>query len=112
MIKEQNIRNLTLSGIAIALCGYVLLEVNHPWLQPQSRLALFGLLGLSFGFLNIHLIKRESIGRVLCGSDWLPVALTLVTYGYVLIQTEPAFSGLWFNGTSLGDRAGQEVAVD
>ena len=112
MIKEQNIRNLALKGLAIALCGFVLVEVNYPLLQPQSRLALFGLLGLSFGFLHIHLIKRESIGRVLCGSDWLPVALTLIAYGYVLIQTEPAFSGLWFNSTSLGDRAGQEVPLD
>ncbi|NQV34123.1 MAG: TRAP transporter large permease subunit, partial [Phycisphaeraceae bacterium] len=112
MIKERNIRNLTLKIIATALCVYVLWEVNSPWLQPQSRLALFGLLGLSFGFLHIHLIKRESIGQVLRLSDWLPVALTGVIYGYVLVQTEPVFSGLWFNSTSLGDRAGQEVTLD
>jgi len=112
VIKEQNIRNLALKGVAMALCGFVLVEVNYPLLQPQSRLALFGLLGLSFGFLHIHLIKRESIGAVLRLSDWLPVALTVLTYGYVLIQTEPAFSSLWFNSTTLGDRAGQEVPLD
>lgn len=112
MIQEQNIRSLSLKGIAVALCVYVLVAVNRSWLQSQSHLALFGLLGLSFAFLHIHLIKRESIGRVLCLSDWLPVALTLFAYSYVLIQTEPLFSGLWFNGTSLGDRAGQEVALD
>ena len=112
MIAEQQIRNTALKCMAIALCVFVLVTVNVPLLQPHSRRVLFAWLGLSFGFLHIHLLKRESIGRVLRLSDWLPVALTLVTYGYVFIQTEPAFSGLWFNSTSLGDRAGQEVAFD
>ncbi|MCF7975878.1 MAG: TRAP transporter fused permease subunit [Phycisphaerae bacterium] len=112
MIKEQNIRNWALKGIAIALCGFVLVEVNYPLVQSQSRLALFGLLGLSFAFLHVHLLNRKSIGRVLRASDWLPVALTLLTFGYVLIQTEPAFSSLWFNSSTLGDRAGQEVPYD
>lgn len=112
MVTEQKIRTLVLKCGAIALCGFVLLEVNRPLLQPQSRLALFGLLGLSFAFLQTHLIKRDRVGRVLRLADWLPVVVTVLTFGYVLIQTEPAFSSLWFNATSLGDRAGQEVAVD
>jgi TRAP transporter 4TM/12TM fusion protein len=111
-MQEQNIRGLVLKGVATLLCVFVLAEVNYPLLQPQSRLALFGMLGLTFSFLHVHLVKRDTIGRVLQLSDWLPVVITLLTFGYVLIQTEPAFSNLWFNNTTLGDRAGQEVAFD
>jgi TRAP transporter 4TM/12TM fusion protein len=90
----------------------VLFEVNYPVLQPQSRLALFGLFGLSFLFLHLPAVTSQRPGRLLLLSDWAPTIATMLCFCYVIIQTEPAFKQLWIGGSTLGDRAGQEVLSD
>ncbi len=109
---QTKIRKVTLMGAAILLCLYVLVEVNIPWLQPQSRLALFGLLGLSMVFLQVPMIKGRTPGRILMLGDWALSIAAIVCFGYVIVQTEPLFSRFWLSGVPLGDRAGQEVTTD
>ena len=111
-IKHPGIRKVTLIGAAILLCHFVLIEVNYPLLQPQSRLALFGLLGLSMVFLTVPMIKKKTSVTILRLSDWVFSIAAIVCFGYVIVQTEPVFTRLWLNGTPLGDRAGQEVMAD
>jgi len=38
--------------------------------------------------------------------------LTVLACSYFVVQTEPAFSGFWINGQSLGNRAGSETTLD
>lgn len=94
------------------MCVFVLAEVNYPVLQPQSRLALFGLLGLFLIFLHRDEPKRKSPGKIPLLSDWVLAAATVLCFGYVVIQTEPVFERLWIGGKALGDRAGMEVVWD
>jgi len=114
LAKEQGtiLRKPILKWAAIALSVFVLIEVNYPLLQPQSRLALFGLLGLSFLYLHIPAVKRWSSSKILRLSDWLPTAATLFCFCYVVVQAEPFFKRFWIGSIALGDRAGQEVAAD
>lgn len=114
MAQEQKIsvRRLILKAASIALCVFVLAEVNYPVLQPQSRLALFGLIGLACIFLQNHPAKHKPAGRVLLLSDWVLAAAAVLCFGYVVVQTEPVFEWLWIGGRALGDRAGVEVAWD
>lgn len=104
--------NLMKKGISLALCAFVLIEVNYPLLQPQSRLALFGLLGLILLFLRGHAVGDSRWGTALHAFDWVLIAASLLSLGYVVLQTEPALSRVWLGGYALGDRAGQEGAVD
>ena len=99
-------------AISFALCAFVLAEVNYPLLQPQSRLALFGLLGFVLLFLNLPLWRGARPGKALRLLDWVLVLAAGLSFGYVIIQTEPGLARFWFNGAALGDRAGQEVAFD
>lgn len=99
-------------GLAGVLCVFVLFEVNYPLLQPQSRLSLFGLLGLAFLFLALPLSKRWEKIAWLKWLDWAFVLVTLACFAYVLVQTEPELSRLWLGASALGDRAGQEVTTD
>ncbi|MHC4521095.1 MAG: hypothetical protein ACYTAS_21080, partial [Planctomycetota bacterium] len=99
-------------GLSVALCLFVIAEVNYPLLQPQSRLALFGLLGLSLLFLHLPIRKSGHPGRWLRLSNGVLVVAALVGLGYVIVQTEPALARFWAGGTALGDRAGQEVGAD
>ena len=106
------IRQRVLQGVSVALCVFVLIEVNYPLLQPQSRLALFGLLGLGLVFVQFPALKNRVPGKFLLCTDWILSGVAILCFGYVIIQTEPAFSRLWIGGSSLGDRAGQEVLSD
>ena len=111
-LKRTPLTELTLKLVSIALCVLVLIEVNYPLLQPQSSLALFGLLGLIFLFLHLPIRKRREPGKYLLLFDRGLCIITLLCFGYVIIQTEPLFSRWWIGGSTLGDRAGQEVVFD
>ena len=50
--------------------------------------------------------------RALKVIDGLLAALSALVCLYVVVQTEPMFEGLWVDGTSLGNRAGQEAGID
>ena len=99
-------------GLSVALCLFVVAEVNYPLLQPQSRLALFGLLGLGLLFLQLPVWKGGQPGKWLRVSDWVLAVVAALALGYVIVQTEPALARFWAGGTALGDRAGQEIAAD
>ena len=87
------------------------MEVNYPRLAPQSQLALFALVGLALGFLNTPASRRLT-GRGWRALDLALVALTVVCFGYVFVQTEPVFQSWWSSAQSLGNRAGHETTVD
>ena len=113
-VQEEGIANdgHLQSGVSIALCAFVLAEVNYPLLQPQSRLALFGLLGLLLLFLPSPIPSTRLAVSLRQLSGWVLASVTLLGLSYVIIQTEPVLERLWIGGTALGDRAGQEVAID
>lgn len=100
------------AGIALSLALFVLIEVNYPLLQPQSRLALFGLLGFTSLFLILPYAKGRSPGNLAGILDWILVVAVLGCFGFVLLQTEPSGKRFWIGGINLGERAGQEVWVD
>jgi len=86
--------------------------VNYPQLGSQTRLVLFAGLGLVLCFL-IHPAHKK-----LRGARWMSVidggliALTVACCGFMVVQNEPRFSGLWSGGQSLGNRAGHETRLD
>jgi TRAP transporter 4TM/12TM fusion protein len=96
---------------ALALPPFVLLEVNYPLLRPQSELAIFAGLGLALGFLRST--GRDGGPARIGPAVRLATALAAMAVClYVVVQTEPAFAGVWIGGSSLGDRAGAEAGVD
>ena len=110
-MRAEGIAGGLARACALALPPFVLVEVNYPLLRPQSELAIFAGLGLALGFL-------QSTGRGggptrLAAPARLALALAAIAVClYVVLQTEPAFAGLWLGGSSLGDRAGAELALD
>ena len=99
-----------MTACAVVLPIFVLVEVNYPHLTPQSQLALFALLG----FVLIYLGGDPSPKRspLLRSVDVLLAIASVVSCGYIVIQNEPLFSSWWFQGQSLGNRAGAEGPVD
>ena len=101
-----------LNGAAVVLSIFVLIEVNYPLLQPQSRLAFFALLGFFFLYLHAPASKRLSSNKIVQMADWLLVTAAVLCFSYVIVQTEPLFERFWIAGLSLGDRAGIEATSD
>jgi TRAP transporter 4TM/12TM fusion protein len=98
--------------LAFLLTGFVLWEVNHPTLRPQSALAVFGLVGMALAYLNFP-ARKKSAAKVWSRTlDVVLVVLVVLSCGYIITQTEPAFRSWWIGGQSLGNRAGQEGALD
>lgn len=98
--------------LAVVLCSFVLLAVNTSIFNQQPNLALFGMLGLSLVFISRPLLKRWKDVTALKGLDWILVAATVISFGYVFIQSEKIFERFWVEGTMLGDRAGSEQPLD
>ena len=112
MSHEGALRKGAVQTLSVALCLFTLAEVNYPQLSPISQLAIFSGLGLVLCFLALpmHPTWRNAVwSRAL---DWLLAAAAASVTVYLVLQTEPAFSSLWFDGSSLGDRAGAEVPLD
>ena len=89
--------------MSVLLSVFVLAEANYPLLTPQSQLAVFGGLGLALIYLKVdggvHLRR-------------LAVLAVGLAFGFIVIQNEALFSGLWLDRRSLGERAGQEASAD
>lgn len=98
--------------VAALLCLFILAEVNYPRLAPHSQLALFAMLGLMLVFLKYSVHPRVADKPAFQVLDIMLAAGVLLCFGYVIVQTEPLFKALWFDGKSLGDRAGAERVVD
>ncbi|MDX1387590.1 MAG: TRAP transporter fused permease subunit [Acidobacteriota bacterium] len=101
--------NYVLGGL---LCLFVVSEVNYPFLAPQSQLAVFAMLGMVLAFLNYPLDKRLAGVRALRVVDVGLAVVAVACCLYVFVQTEPVFESWWAGGQSLGNRAGQETALD
>ena len=112
MTGSGTVRHHAVQFLSVALCLFTVAEVNYPQLSPISQLAIFAGLGLVLCFLAVPLHARWRGTAWSKALDWLLVALTTAITVYVVIQTEPAFGSLWFDGSSLGDRAGAEVPLD
>jgi TRAP transporter 4TM/12TM fusion protein len=99
-------------ALATALALFVVAEVNYPHLQPQSQLAIFAGLGfiLCFGAIPAHPSLAKS--RPARATDAVLALLSAACCLYVVVQTEPAFEGLWAGGRPLGERAGGETTLD
>lgn len=98
--------------LSVALTLLTLLEVNYPHLTPQSQLALFALLGLVLCFLQRPFHPRWGHHPGARAVDALLALLSAGVCLYVVVQSEQAFSSWWIGGQSLGNRAGQETALD
>jgi TRAP transporter 4TM/12TM fusion protein len=99
-------------ALSALLCAFTLAEVNYPQLSPASQLAVFALLGLTLCFLNVPASARFGSSKLVRALDGLLVLATVASCGYVVWQTEPMFAASWFDGRSLGNRAGYETPVD
>jgi TRAP transporter 4TM/12TM fusion protein len=105
-------RPATTFALSALLCVFTLAEVNYPQLSPASQLAVFALLGLSLCFLNVPASPRLGTSTVFRALDGVLILATILSCGYVVWQTEPAFASTWFDGRSLGNRAGYETSTD
>ena len=98
--------------LSVLLCLFTLTQVNYPQLSPQSQLAVFALLGLVLCFLNVPVhptLKDHPAARA---TDVLLALLAAGCCGWIIVQTEPLFRGVWQGGASLGNRAGFETSTD
>lgn len=98
--------------LGVFLCLFTLLEVNYNLLQPQSALAVFVGVGLMLCFLSHPISPRFAQSWLWRGLDVVLAVLSALACLYVIVQTEPAFSNYWFDGFSLGNRAGSETSAD
>lgn len=98
--------------LAVAICLFTIVEVNYPLLTPQADLGIFALLGITLCFLAYPAHKSLKDNKIAQAVDWLWIAVAILCCGYVVIQSEPAFSSMWLDGRSLGDRAGVETSFD
>jgi TRAP transporter 4TM/12TM fusion protein len=105
-------RRRTIQVAGIALAFFTLAEVNYPQLSPPSELALFALLGTVLCILLYPLGGRGFRGRVAQSTDAALILLAVFCFLYVVVQTQPYFSGWWIGGRSLGSRAGGETSLD
>jgi TRAP transporter 4TM/12TM fusion protein len=105
-------RAATLTLIGGLLCLFTLSEVNYPRLSPQSQLAIFAMLGMVLCFLHHPPVAALRHHRFARATDLVLAVLAVLSCGYFVLQTEPAFSGLWTGGQSLGNRAGRESPLD
>ena len=108
----KEIKRKLILPVAVALSVFILVEVNYPFLRPQSRLALFGLLGLIIVFFKYPLHPKLIDNPFIDILDFGLAFLALVCFGYVILQTEPIFESLWLNDTYLGNRASAEHFLD
>ena len=89
--------------MSVLLSIFVLAEVNYPYLTPHSQLAIFAGLGLVLIFLRAD--AKPHFRRI-------AALLTGLVFGFIFIQNEALFSGLWIDHIPLGERAGQESMAD
>ena len=108
----KEIKRKLILPVAVALSVFILVEVNYPFLRPQSRLAFFALLGLIIVFFKYPLHPKLADKPFIDIFDFGLAFLAFVCFGYVILQTEPVFESLWLNDTYLGNRASAEHFLD
>lgn len=111
MTSASGRSRLTLA-LSVLLCGFTLVEVNYARLGPQAQLAVFTGLGLVLCFLGVPMTRGGAPSRLVRAADVALALIALACCAYVVWQTEPAFAGSWWDGRSLGNRAGYETSMD
>jgi TRAP transporter 4TM/12TM fusion protein len=111
-VAPRSARQTWMTFLGVILCLFTLAEVNYPFLSPQSQLAGFTMLGLLLCFLNYPLHPRWKDHPAARYGDLALCVLVVAGCGYVILQSEPIFQAWWLQGQSLGNRAGQETALD
>ena len=110
--EPDALRETVTRVLAVGLCVFTLVQVNYPILAPQPQLAVFALLGLVICFLNVPVhptLKNHPAARA---GDLVLAGLAVVCCGWILVQNDPFFEGMWQGGSSLGNRAGFETGTD
>lgn len=108
----QRIRRILFRTCAAILCVFILAEVNYPQLSPQAQLAIFAMLGLVLVFLKYPIHRRFEANVVFQVLDYVFVLAVVISFGYILVQSEPLFKRFWIDGQQLGDRAGMGTTTD
>lgn len=108
----DRVSKFLVTALGIFLCLFTLFEVNYNLLQSQSSLAIFIGTGLVMCFLVYPVDKRWKDVAPLRWIDLLLAIAAGCCCFYVVFQTEPLFKAYWFDGFSLGDRAGAETTAD
>ena len=111
-VQLKEIKRKLILPVAVVLSIFILVEVNYPFLRPQSRLAFFALLGLIIVFFKYPLHPKLADNLFIDILDFGLAFLSIVCFGYVILQTEPVFESLWLNDTYLGNRASAEHFLD
>ena len=120
--RLSQFRSYACNVLAVVLCLFVLAAVNRDAMGPyvpgwltrmipsndQPKLALFGMLGMMLVFLSFPLCKRCKDNTALQVVDLILVALALVTFGYIFVQSENLLKRFWIDGQMIGERAGIE----
>ena len=106
------IRRHVFNVLAVAMCTFVLVGANTNLLDLQPNLAIFGMLGLILVFLSKPACKWCPDNRILKSIDVVLVIGTIVSFGYVFVQSERMMEAFWIDGAVLGDRAGNETNLD
>ena len=106
------VRHHVFNVLAVALCTFVLVAVNTNLLDLQPNLAVFGMLGLILVFLSKPACKWCPENRILKSIDYVLIIGTVVSFGYVFVQSERMMEAFWIDGAVLGDRAGNETNMD
>ena len=120
--RLSQFRSYACNVLAVVLCLFVLAAVNRDAMGPyvpgwltrmipsndQPKLALFGMLGMMLVFLSFPLCKRCKDNTALQVVDLILVALAVVTFGYIFVQSENLLKRFWIDGQMIGERAGIE----
>ncbi len=106
------VRHHVFNVLAVALCTFVLVAVNTNLLDLQPNLAVFGMLGLILVFLSKPACKWCPENRILKSIDYVLIIGTVISFGYVFVQSERMMQAFWIDGAVLGDRAGNETSLD
>jgi len=92
---------------AVLLPLFVVWQVNYPTTRPETQLAIFAGLGLVLCFA-----AERDVARWRLALDSGLALASAAVFGYVVVQSEPAFSRWWLGGRALGERAGLEQGAD
>lgn len=103
-------------ALSVLLCFFTIAEVNYNFLEGQSRLSIFVMLGLQLCFFQYPILKRLKDNEFFRWFDVLLGITAASCCAYVFVQTEPfeVFQRFWpGNGDmSLAERADAETKTD
>jgi TRAP transporter 4TM/12TM fusion protein len=91
---QTRLREYVTAAISIAVCLFVLIEVNFSLLTPLRSLALFATAGVVLSILQFPMVSRCREWLTCQLLDWVLVALAIGCCGYLL-----------YHGSELGQRA-------